>query len=798
MQTRMPLTSPTTTSDGTGRSPGRLKIAHLWSAIAITIGALVPLLAAQCVSGADVPPPATAPIVWPEEDLSGRLMDGAHKFVERKIADAPKTRAQQWKYDFSSPEAYAKSVETNRARLREIIGLVDARPAPSMERFGDDENPYLVAEAPGYFVEQVRWPVVAGVTVEGLLVTSSRALVGSVVLIPDADQSPEQLIGLAGKGPAESQIARRLVENGFTVLIPGTVSREKFKTDDPKLRQSDQTYREWIARQAYHMGRHVIGYEVQSVLAGVDWLAQRRLPGQKIGVVGYGEGGLVAFYAAAVDPRIDVALVSGYFGDRQAVWSEPIYRNVWSLVKSFGDAEIASLILPRQLVVEYSTAPAITGHKGDVTTPDFARAKAEIERIPTNPALPRPAFVHAMGQATGPWSPAALREFARGLGLDSDLPLRGQPPTDRRLKPDLVGRQLRLVDALEGHVQGLVRASEATREKFFFHKVLPELTGATWNTEKRRPVHDPQKFIDGAKPYRKQLREEIIGQFDERPVPANPRARKILETDKWVAWDVVLDVYPELIAWGALVVPKDLKPGERRPVVVCQHGRNGLPRDSIDRNTTTYNQFAARLAERGFITFCPHNLYRGEDRYRWLDRKAESIGCTLWSVIVAQHEQILNWLETLPYVDGKRIAFYGLSFGGETAVRVPTVLEKYCLSICSGDFNQWARKTAATDNTFTFMKSIEWEIPHWNLGNTFDYSEMASLMIPRPFMVERGHLDLVGQDQWVAYEYGRIAWLYAQLGLADRTEIEFFQGGHSINGEGTFKFLHRHLNWPEK
>ena len=50
-----------------------------------------------------------------------------------------------------------------------------------------------------------------------------------------------------------------------------------------------------------------------------------------------------------------------------------------------------------------------------------------------------------------------------------------------------------------------------------------------------------------------------------------------------------------------------------------------------------------------------------------------------------------------PFVDGQRIAFYGLSYGGETAMRVPTILEKYCLSICSGDFNQWTRKVAATD-----------------------------------------------------------------------------------------------------
>ncbi len=63
-------------------------------------------------------------------------------------------------------------------------------------------------------------------------------------------------------------------------------------------------------------------------------------------------------------------------------------------------------------------------------------------------------------------------------------------------------------------------------------------------------------------------------------------------------------------------------------------------------------------------------------------------------------------------------------------------------------------------------------------------------------MVERGHLDLVGRDQWVAHEYAKVRFLYAQLGMADRTEIEFFQGGHSFNGQGTFAFLHKHLRWP--
>ncbi len=146
--------------------------------------------------------------------------------------------------------------------------------------------------------------------------------------------------------------------------------------------------------------------------------------------------------------------------------------------------------------------------------------------------------------------------------------------------------------------------------------------------------------------------------------------------------------------------------------------------------------------------------------------------------------------------DGDRIAFYGLSYGGETAVRVPTVLEKYCLSICSGDFNQWTRKVASTDQPFSFMRTIEWEMPYWNLGHTFDYAEMTYLMFPRPFMVERGHHDGVGRDHWVAHEFAKVRWLYAQFGMSDRVDIEFFQGGHSINGKGTFEFLHKHLDWP--
>ena len=721
-------------------------------------------------------------------------MNGAHSFIERQIEESVDKRLRHWRIDRSSPEAVAKSLEPNRERFRRMIGVVDDRPAPRMEFYGDDENPALVAETETFRVYQVRWPVLEGMFGEGLLARPRVPATRFAVYLPDADQSPEQALGLAPGLDADMQMPLQMAAQGVEVLVPALVNRAKLETDEKRLKRSDQTHREWIYRQAFQMGRHIIGYEVQTVLAAVDWIHSQGKSVERIGVAGYGEGGLIAFYAGACDPRIHSAFVGGYFGSRQEGWSEPIYRNVFGLLREFGDAEIAVLMATRHLGIEMSPVPETEDHKGRNRSPLQDEVQAEIARAKRLTGL---VWTHL--------TPAdAIPSLLKGADwprwrwfCDSRDATNVVAPTDRRKSFSDKARHARIVAGMENHVQGLVRKSEHVRDAFYLHKVQPEFAGGRWSTNKDHPTLDPAGFIEKSKAYRERFHEELMGRFDEATLPPNARTRKIAETDKWTAYDVALDVYPELFAWGALVVPKDLVPGERRPVVVCQHGRNGVPLDTINRGTTAYNDFAAKLAERGFITFAPHNLYRGEDRYRWLDRKANAVGCTLFSFIIAQHQQILTWLKTQPFVDGERIAFYGLSYGGETAVRVPSILEDYCLSICSGDFNQWTRKIAATDQPFSFMRTIEWEMPYWNLGHTFDYAEMAYLIFPRPFMVERGHHDRVGRDRWVAHEYAKVRWLYAQYGLSDRTEIEFFQGGHSINGRGSFEFLHKRLNWPK-
>src|SRR5262249_34267493 len=180
---------------------------------------------------------------------------------------------QFWKPDYSSPEAYSKSVEPNRQRLKKVLGVVDKRvPVMDLEYVSMTKTPSLVAESDNYKVYAVRWPVLEGVDGEGLLLEPRGPAVACVVAIPDADWTPEALVGLAPGVAKEAQFARRLAENGCRVIVPVLIDRKDTWSGNPKLgRMTNQSHREFVYRMAYEMGRHVIGYEVQKVLAAVDW-----------------------------------------------------------------------------------------------------------------------------------------------------------------------------------------------------------------------------------------------------------------------------------------------------------------------------------------------------------------------------------------------------------------------------------------------------------------------------------------------------------------------------------------------
>jgi dienelactone hydrolase len=744
------------------------------------------------------------------EERSRQMVAGIDCFLMRKIDESVASREAFWQRDFSSTAAYAKSVEPNRSHLREILGVCDAdqrTPVSALELLSTTDDDSVLAETKNYTVQAVRWPVLAGISGEGLLLRPKGKIRARIIVLPDADQTPEMLAGLAEGVAAGSRVALRLVQLGCEVVVPALVNRGcEYSGNAAFDIRTNVPHREWIYRMSFETGRHIIGYELEKVFALVDWMeaegSNKRVP---IAVAGYGEGGLLALNAAALDTRIKASLVSGYFRSRNRVWEEPIYRNVFGLLREFGDAEIATLISPRMLVVEHSDVPhpaelpplpaggRLIAAPGVIRQPEAKQVIAEVQRAKT---LMKGHFGDSIRLVIGEQDstmPMFSIESIQTLlatfdieALETRAPT--SPPRTEAALPNAAQRQERMVAELEAHAQRAIQACEEERKTKFWSKL---------------PLDSVAAFAEATAPSRRAFAEDVIGTFNDPVMPMNAKSEQVFENEAFRVYDVTLEIWPDVFAWGSLLLPKDIRRDEKRPVVVCQHGLEGLPEDVWREDEggkawKSYKGFAAQLARHGFITFAPHNPYRGKDDFRVLQRKLNPLGKTLFSIINAQHRCILDWLGTRPFVDRSRIAFYGLSYGGKSAMRIPAALDGYCLSICSGDFNEWIRKTSATDLRMSYLYTGEYEIWEWNMARTGSYAEMAALVAPRPFMVERGHDDGVGTDEWVDYEFAKVRRLYDKLGIGDRTAIEHFNGPHTIHGVGTFEFLHRQLGWPAR
>ena len=639
-------------------------------------------------------------------DHAALMLDGIHAWLDQRLLSSPAS------LDVSDPAA-------SRAELRSILGMTGNRtPFTSL-----DEHP-PVGTAGSVRIYGARWPVLrearAALDAEGLYLQPGRRPACYVVLIPDADETPEQMAGLAPGLAPDRRHALQFAANGCAVLVPSLIDRGSQWSGNPNVRMTKQPHREFVYRMAYQLGRHIIGYELEKVLAAVDWFS--RQPRAPIGVFGQGEGGLLALHAGALDERIQAVGVTGYSSPRETVWSEPLYRNVFGQLTRFGDAQLAKLIAPRALIAE-----------------------------------PR-RFLEVLGRKAKPLAPAPVKV---AVSLDT---------TERR--------RIQFMQMVE-FTQALVRDADRQRKQY-------------WSAYK--PA-DPATL----EPYRERF-ADWIGRLPVERSTEPVQSRQAYDTASFSGYEVKLPVTGDVFAYGVLLLPKDMKPGERRPVVVAQHGLEGRPQflvDPVDNASArdTYRAYAAKLAERGYVVYAPQNPYILGERFRQAQRKANPLGLTLFSFIVAQHARTLEWLKSLPMVDPDRIAFYGLSYGGFTAMRVPVLLPDYKVVICSGNFNEWTWKTTSIDAPYSYMFTGEYEIPEFAQGVRFGHFEMARMIAPRPFMVERGHRDGVGIDEWVAYEYAKVARHYRELGIPERTGIEYFDGVHRIDGVGTFRFLDRWLNW---
>src|SRR5205807_19256 len=130
----------------------------------------------------------------------------------------------------------------------------------------------------------------------------------------------------------------------------------------------------------------------------------------------------------------------------------------------------------------------------------------------------------------------------------------------------IAARRKRQFEQIAEDTQVLMRDSPLRRKEFWSHA----------------DFSSPESLTRTTTSYRETFWNEILGRLPEPALPPEPKSRQVYDTPKFTGYEVKIELYPDVFAYGILLVPKGIPAGERRPVVVCQHGLEGRAQDVAD------------------------------------------------------------------------------------------------------------------------------------------------------------------------------------------------------------------------
>ncbi len=572
-----------------------------------------------------------------------------------------------------------------------------------------------------------------------------------VIAVPP-DEIPRDAF-VAGPAPWLTYLLSRRV----AVLVPSMVERTLDHPMCQRTRGKDR--RHILHRLAFVVGRTVPGIEVSQIRALIDVVGQRpEIDGKRIGIAGFGQGGMTALYAAALDFRIAGAVAGGYFGPREEGWKEPVDRMLYGQLNEFGDAEVAALIAPRKLALV----------RGSVPAPEFERETARAKRY-------LPDLRAEEGEALDARSAALAADLVGAPASASTAALSLEIGA-----ADTEASRNRHFESLVGAIRREVEASESVRHK----KWALETPG-------------------GADAKAAALRAELLrmmGKTTEPRVPLNPRTRLIRVTEKYLGFDVMLDVIDGVEAYGQLLVPRE--PGRRLPAVVAQHGLGGKPKDITllgPKPEKAYNGFGEKLAREGYVVFAPyvtHPIPQAQ-LINPLVRMAGAVGRMRVSPEVTKLNAIVDFLQSLAFVDPQRIGYYGLSYGGYSAIWMGPMEPRLKAVVVSGHFNDWRYKITNDELTTSYLQHPDEDFSNWDTLHRFTHVELIAAAYPRAVCVEFADRDATTTPEWHQRAWSEVERIARAWGVPERFVRDHFDGVHEVQAIGGADFLDRWLR-PER
>ena len=284
-----------------------------------------------------------------------------------------------------------------------------------------------------------------------------------------------------------------------------------------------------------------------------------------------------------------------------------------------------------------------------------------------------------------------------------------------------------------------------------------------------------------------------IGLFAGDGTDLNPQLELWCEDERFSAWWVSIGLLGGLRGRGILALPTGRM--EPVPLVIAQHGIGSSPERvfGLDDPSDIYKGYGRRLVEEGFGVIAPMNISGGAPRAR-LERLCKLLGKTLWGLEAYRTMRLLDYLETRDEIDVGRTAMYGISLGGAYAMFTTPLEPRIKAAVVCAWFNQRRHKMAVDDPRYSCFLSVDEEhiwIPGWL--REFSDSDLASLICPRPLLVEQGKADGIAWWPLMLQEYEETREHYKKLGLEERIEIDLHDGGHEIRLEQSLDFLKKWL-----
>lgn len=249
-----------------------------------------------------------------------------------------------------------------REKLAELLGGFPAHPC--------DLAPQVleVRQCAGYRREKVVFASLESAHVPAYLLVPDHlsAPAPAVICLHGHGYGKDDLVGLWEDGSERAEpdgyqkdFAVEVVRRGLVAVVPEQVGfGERREAGDIRAGPSQNSCRR-AAFYALMVGTTLAGLRVWDARRTLDYLETRaEVAGGRVGCMGISGGGMTALFAAALDERLRVVVVSGYlntFVDSiLALWHcECNY--VPGLLRYAEMADLACLVAPRPLLVESGT-----------------------------------------------------------------------------------------------------------------------------------------------------------------------------------------------------------------------------------------------------------------------------------------------------------------------------------------------------------------------------------------------------------------------------------------------------------